>query len=152
ALTSFAGQAKALATLTRGSRIDTVITPHDGEFARLFKGEDEILNLPSKLARARAAAAFLGAVVVSKGADTVVAEPGGRATIGLDLPPTLATAGSGDVLAGFIGGLLAQGMPVFAAASCAVWLHGAAARAFGPGLIAEDLTETLPLVLRGLAG
>jgi NAD(P)H-hydrate epimerase len=151
-LTSFAGQAKALATLTRGSRIDTVITPHDGEFARLFKGEDEILNLPSKLARARAAAAFLGAVVVSKGADTVVAEPGGRATIGLDLPPTLATAGSGDVLAGFIGGLLAQGMPVFAAASCAVWLHGAAARAFGPGLIAEDLTETLPLVLRGLAG
>jgi hydroxyethylthiazole kinase-like uncharacterized protein yjeF len=152
ALTSFAGQAKALATLTRAGRVDAVITPHDGEFARLFKGEDEIVNAPSKLARARAAAALLGAVVVSKGADTVVAEPGGRATIGLDLPPTLATAGSGDVLAGFIGGLLAQGMPTFEAASCAVWLHGAAARAFGPGLIAEDLTETLPLVLRGLAG
>jgi hydroxyethylthiazole kinase-like uncharacterized protein yjeF len=151
ALTSFAGEARALATLTRGSRIDVVITPHDGEFSRLFKGEDQIVNLPSKLARARAAAAFLGAVVVSKGADTVVAEPGGRATIGLDLPPTLATAGSGDALAGFIGGLLAQGMPTFEAASCAVWLHGAAARAFGPGLIAEDLTETLPLVLRGLA-
>lgn len=152
ALTSFAGEAKTLATFTGGGRLDTAITPHDGEFARLFKGEDEIVNLPSKLARARAAAAFLGAVVVSKGADTVVAEPGGRAAIGLDLPPTLATAGSGDVLAGFIGGLLAQGMPVFEAASCAVWLHGAAARAFGPGLIAEDLTEALPLVLRGLAG
>jgi hydroxyethylthiazole kinase-like uncharacterized protein yjeF len=152
ALTSFTGDAKALALLTRGGRVDTVITPHDGEFMRLFKDEDEVLNLPSKLARARAAAAFLGAVVVSKGADTVVAEPGGLATIGLDLPPTLATAGSGDVLAGLIGGLLAQGMPAFEAASCAVWLHGAAARAFGPGLIAEDLTETLPLALRELAG
>ena len=152
ALTSFAGDAKALALLTRTGRIDTVITPHDGEFLRLFKGEDEILNLSCKLACARAAATFLGAVVVSKGADTVVAEPGGLATIGLDLPPTLATAGSGDVLAGLIGGLLAQGMPAFEAASCAVWLHGAAAHAFGPGLIAEDLTETLPLALRELAG
>jgi hydroxyethylthiazole kinase-like uncharacterized protein yjeF len=151
ALTSFAGQAAALAALTGGGRVDTVITPHDGEFARLFKGNAEITEAPSKLARARAAARFLGAVVVSKGADTVVAEPGGRATIGYDLPPTLATAGSGDVLAGLIGGLLAQGMPAFEAASCAVWLHGAAARAFGPGLIAEDLTEALPGVLRELA-
>jgi hydroxyethylthiazole kinase-like uncharacterized protein yjeF len=152
ALTSFASEAGELAALTRGARVDTAITPHDGEFARLFKGNLEITSLPSKLARARAAAAFLGAVVVSKGADTVVAEPGGRATIGVDLPPTLATAGSGDVLAGLIGGLLAQGMPTFEAASCAVWLHGAAARAFGPGLIAEDLPETLPQVLRALAG
>ena len=151
-MTSFAGEAAALAALTRGARAATAITPHDGEFARLFKANDEILNLPSKLERARAAAAFLGAVVVSKGADTVVAEPGGRATIGVDLPPTLATAGSGDVLAGLIAGLLAQGMPTFEAASSAVWLHGAAARAFGPGLIAEDLAETLPQVLRGLAG
>jgi ADP-dependent NAD(P)H-hydrate dehydratase / NAD(P)H-hydrate epimerase len=150
ALTSFAGEAGALAALTRAERVDVAITPHDGEFARLFKGHPEIAELPSKLARARAAAAFLGAVVVSKGADTVVAEPSGRATIGVDLPPTLATAGSGDVLAGLIGGLLAQGMPVFEAVSCAVWLHGAAARAFGPGLIAEDLTEILPRVLREL--
>jgi hydroxyethylthiazole kinase-like uncharacterized protein yjeF len=149
ALTSFAGEAGALAARTKGSRV--VITPHDGEFSRLFKANPEILDLPSKLARARAAAAFLGAVVVSKGADTVVAEPGGRATIGVDLPPTLATAGSGDVLAGLIGGLFAQGMPTFEAASAAVWLHGAAARAFGPGLIAEDLTEALPQVLRALA-
>jgi hydroxyethylthiazole kinase-like uncharacterized protein yjeF len=150
ALTSFAGEAAALAALTKGARVTTAITPHDGEFSRLFKANEEISNLPSKLARARAAAAFLGAVVVSKGADTVVAEPGGRATIGVDLPPILATAGSGDVLAGLIGGLLAQGMPIFEAASCAVWLHGAAARAFGPGLIAEDLTEILPRVLREL--
>jgi hydroxyethylthiazole kinase-like uncharacterized protein yjeF len=152
ALTSFAGEASALAALTRGERVDVAITPHDGEFARLFSANPEIASLPSKLARARAAAAFLGAVVVSKGADTVVAEPGGRAAIGVDLPPTLATAGSGDVLAGLLGGLLAQGMPVFEAASCAVWLHGAAARRFGPGLIAEDLTETLPGVLQALAG
>jgi ADP-dependent NAD(P)H-hydrate dehydratase / NAD(P)H-hydrate epimerase len=151
ALTSFAGEASELATLTRG-RLRTAITPHDGEFARLFQSQPEILALPSKLARARAAAAFLGAVVVSKGADTIVAEPGGRATIGVDLPPTLATAGSGDVLAGFLAGLLAQRMPIFEAASCAVWLHGAAARAFGPGLIAEDLPEALPRVLRELAG
>jgi NAD(P)H-hydrate repair Nnr-like enzyme with NAD(P)H-hydrate dehydratase domain len=80
-----------------------------------------------------------------------VAEPGGRATIGFDLPPTLATAGSGDVLAGLLGGLLAQGMPTFEAASCAVWLHGACARAVGPGLIAEDLAEALPGVLRSLS-
>ena len=80
-----------------------------------------------------------------------MAAPDGRATIGVDLPPTLATAGSGDVLAGLIGGLLAQGMPTFEAASAAVWLHGACARRFGPGLIAEDLTETLPGVLGELA-
>jgi NAD(P)H-hydrate repair Nnr-like enzyme with NAD(P)H-hydrate dehydratase domain len=102
--------------------------------------------------RARAAAKILGAVIVYKGADTIVAAPDGRATIGWDLPPTLATAGSGDTLAGFVTGLLAQGMPAFEAASAAVWLHGAAARALGPGLIAEDLSEALPGVLRGLFG
>jgi hydroxyethylthiazole kinase-like uncharacterized protein yjeF len=152
ALTSFAGEAAALAALTRAARVDAVITPHDGEFARLFAGRAEIVDAPSKLARARAAAAFLGAIVVSKGADTVVAAPDGRAAIGVDLPPSLATAGSGDALAGFIGGLLAQGMPTFEAAACGVWLHGAAARAFGPGLIAEDLPEALPRALRDLAG
>ena len=128
----------------------TIVTPHEGEFARLFRGRSEVLDQPSKLARARAAAAALGAVVVLKGADTIVAAPDGRAAIGFDLPPTLATAGSGDVLAGLACGLLAQRMPVFEAAAAAVWLHGAAARALGPGLIAEDLTEALPAALRAL--
>ena len=151
ALTSFAGDAGGLAALIAREGRATIVTPHEGEFARLFRGRSEVLDQPSKLARARAAAATLGAVVVLKGADTVVAAPDGRAAIGFDLPPTLATAGSGDVLAGLVCGLLAQRMPVFEAAAAAVWLHGAAARALGPGLIAEDLTEALPGVLRALA-
>ena len=151
ALTSFAGEAAALKALIGAQGHVCVVTPHDGEFARLFAAQPEIAQLPDRLSRARAAAAFMGAVVVSKGADCVVAAPDGRATIGYDLPPTLATAGSGDVLAGIVAGLLAQGMPSFEAASAGVWLHGAAARAFGPGLIAEDLAGALPQALRELA-
>ena len=147
ALTSFAGDTAALAALIADKRRATVVTPHEGEFARLFKGRDDVLGAVGKLACARAAARALGAVVLLKGADTVVAAPDGRATIGCDLPPTLATAGSGDTLAGFVCGLLAQNVPAFEAASAAVWLHGACARAHGPGLIAEDLADALPHVL-----
>ena len=150
ALTSFALQADALAALIKGGGQHAIITPHEGEFARLFTDVNSIDHASHKLNRARAAANFLGATVVLKGPDTVVAAPDGRAAIGCGQPPTLATAGSGDVLAGFIAGLAAQGMPAFEAAACAVWLHGAAARAFGPGLIAEDLPEALPGVLRGM--
>jgi hydroxyethylthiazole kinase-like uncharacterized protein yjeF len=171
-LTSFSGQAAILGSLIGGG-VEVVLTPHEGEFARLFSSvearseaapqasscsaetlADDVqpTDLHYKIDRARAAARSVGAVIVYKGPDTVVAAPDGRASIARNAPPWLATAGSGDVLAGLIGGLLAQAMPAFEAASCAVWLHGEAATLFGPGLIAEDLPEVLPRVLAALSG
>lgn len=141
ALTVFAGKTKTLFAAIKGQ---TVLTPHEGEFARLFKLAGD------KLARARAAAKQSGATILLKGPDTVVASPDGRAAINANAPPDLATAGSGDVLSGMVVGLLAQGMDSFRAANAAAWLHGAAAREFGPGLVAEDIIECLPTVLRRL--
>ncbi|HME40984.1 MAG TPA: NAD(P)H-hydrate dehydratase [Steroidobacteraceae bacterium] len=141
AITVFASKAADLARAIRGP---CVMTPHDGEFARLFSVAG------GKLDRARAAARQCGAVIVLKGADTVVASPDGRAVVNTNAPASLATAGSGDVLGGLILGLLAQGMDAFLAAAAGVWMHGAAAAAFGPGLLAEDLPDLVPAVLRQL--
>jgi NAD(P)H-hydrate epimerase len=139
ALTSFAGsRAELLAML----RQDCVLTPHDGEFARLFEFAGD------RLSRARAASGACGAVVLLKGADTVVAAPDGRAAVQTRAPATLATAGTGDVLAGLVVGLLAQGVPAYEATAAAVWLHAVAAERAGPaGLIAEDLAAHVPAAL-----
>jgi hydroxyethylthiazole kinase-like uncharacterized protein yjeF len=148
ALTSFADEPQALLAAMRKRPQVTILTPHEGEFVRLFKAM--VGEARSKLEKARIAAEEAGAVVLLKGPDTVVAAPDGRAAIATNAPPWLATAGSGDVLAGLVAGALAQGMPGFEAAAAAVWLHGEAGAEAGPGLIAEELPDVMPKVYRRL--
>ncbi|WP_349369784.1 NAD(P)H-hydrate dehydratase [Salinarimonas sp.] len=148
ALTAYAGEHEALAAACRRMRA-AVLTPHAGEFGKLFSAHAPAREASSKLAAARAGAAATGAILVHKGPDSVIAAPDGRAAINATGTPFLATAGAGDVLAGFAAGLLAQGMPAFEAACAAVNLHGRCAERLGPGLIAEDLPEALPGVLAG---
>jgi NAD(P)H-hydrate epimerase len=148
ALTVFADQPEALFTALSAATAGTsVLTPHEGEFARLFPAD---AGNGGKIKRTIAAAALSSAIVLLKGPDTVIASPNGRVAVNANAPAYLATAGSGDVLAGFIVGLMAQGLPAFEAACAGVWFHGACATAFGPGLVADDLGDMLPDVLRNI--
>jgi ADP-dependent NAD(P)H-hydrate dehydratase / NAD(P)H-hydrate epimerase len=145
ALTVFAGQADALRAVVQAQ---TVLTPHAGEFERVFPG---VLGAArDKVEAVRSAAAQVGAVVLLKGADTVIAAPDGRAVVNVHATPFLATAGAGDVLAGVVGGLMAQGVGAFDAACAAVWMHGEAGLRAGAGMTAEDLDAALKETLRAL--
>lgn len=146
ALTVFAGQAEIL---KQKIAANCVLTPHEGEFKKVF-GISPASDLPTRITQTLAAAHACGAIVLLKGANTIIASPDGRVLINEQAPPTLATAGAGDVLAGMIASLLAQGMPAFEACAAATWIHAQAARCFGVGLIADDLPGLIPAVLQTL--
>ncbi len=141
ALSSFVGRAEHLKAIADG---DVVMTPHEGEFAKLFPSLDVVSD---RIGAARSAAKITNSTIVLKGVSTIVAAPDGRVSIASNGPSWLAIGGTGDVLAGLIGGLMVQGMPVFEAASAAVWIHGEAGMKVGRGLIASDLLDIIPSVL-----
>ncbi|NTE55524.1 NAD(P)H-hydrate dehydratase [Agrobacterium tumefaciens] len=142
AITAFRDRPEALFERITSGTGKFVLTPHEGEFARLFP-DLATGSVLSKIEKAQAASARSGAVLVYKGADTVIAAPDGRALVNTNAPASLATAGSGDVLAGIIGALLAQGTPAFEAAAAGVWLHGEAGQRAGIGMTAEDLAHAV---------
>jgi hydroxyethylthiazole kinase-like uncharacterized protein yjeF len=146
-LTSFQEAPHELYALIKQRPAPTILTPHQGEFERIFP---ELGNAESKLVKTRRASELSGAVVVFKGPDTIIAAPDGLAAVTESAPPWLATAGTGDVLAGLINGLAAQGMAALDAAVAGVWIHGELARTFGPGMISEDMSELLPALLQRL--
>jgi len=151
ALSVFADHPDALFKAIKKSGTLPILTPHAGEFADLFPDLMPGNDGYSKLTSARKAAVRANAVIIFKGPDTVIASPDGRAVINDNAPPSLATAGSGDVLAGLCLGLMVQGMDIFEAACAAAWMHGAAAAAFGPGLISEDIEGQIPHVLQNIS-
>jgi len=138
ALTSFAGQLRGL---IQAIRAPTILTPHEGEFSRLFG------TIEQRQEAALRAAERAGVTIILKGHRTLIASPDGRLTINEDAPPWLATAGTGDVLAGLAAGLLAHDLPTHEAACMAVWLHSRAAEEAGIGMLAEDLLQAIPMVL-----
>lgn len=151
ALTSFGEKPKELFTSLKNHPESTaILTPHSGEFSRIFSEVHKFSSVKQKLEATHAASHETDSVILLKGADSIISSPDGRAMISDNAPPYLATAGAGDVLAGIIAGLCAQGMPAFEATAAGVWLHGEAAKEVGPGLIAEDLPEALRPVYRRL--
>ncbi|MEZ0289205.1 MAG: NAD(P)H-hydrate dehydratase [Methylophilus sp.] len=142
ALTAFARKSESL---KKAILAPCVLTPHDGEFEKLF-GLRPAEQLPERIAQVLVASKQTQATILLKGSNTIIAGPDDRVIVNENAPPTLATAGAGDVLAGLITGLLAQGMPAFEAAAAAAWLHSKAAELFGMGLIAEDLPGLIPKV------
>ena len=151
ALTSFGEKPNELFTAVKNHPESTVIlTPHIGEFNILFMNVEGVTKVKQKLEATQAASHETDSVILLKGADSIISSPDGQAMVSENAPPYLATAGAGDVLAGIIASLCAQGMPAFEATAAGVWLHGEAAREVGPGLIAEDLPEALRPVYRRL--